>query len=450
MGLTRIPPAAPQAAPDMAASAGLASENHGRLGQLNAIVGCLANMTLTAPSWLFTGTAPMQWRPADAGTRTGWCRMMAYRGAYLGSLLVLVAFWLGVVAFSGAMICRMSALEFADIEPPGPARVARFAAAWFWNYVKAPLMPFVLLLLLAVAMAAVGLLGAIPWVGEILLGLGMIVLLAAGFIVMLLLLGIIGGFNLFYPAMAAEGSDSFDAMSRSFAYVYARPWHLAFYTLVSLIYGALTFLFVAFALFLLLAATHAFVGWGTNLCGWRKGAFTGLPKLETLWPAPHLNQLAAPVNWWAMSWPEYLGALALHAWLFLLLGTLVAFVVSFYYSSHAIIYGLLRRSVDGQSLTEVYQESAAEPADRKPLPTEPVAPRRSPRNRRSAPRPPSPRRSRLPRRPQRPTPPRPAARHPLETHPTPPEPNPPASAPPSLAHSRARFLRTFPHPAEMV
>ena len=41
----------------------------------------------------------------------------------------------------------------------------------------------------------------------------------------LILLGLTGGFNLMYPTIAVEGSDSFDAISRSFSYVYARPAH---------------------------------------------------------------------------------------------------------------------------------------------------------------------------------------------------------------------------------
>ena len=36
--------------------------------------------------------------------------------------------------------------------------------------------------------------------------------------------GTVGGFGLMYPTVAVEGSDSFDAISRSFSYVFARPW----------------------------------------------------------------------------------------------------------------------------------------------------------------------------------------------------------------------------------
>ena len=60
----------------------------------------------------------------------------------------------------------------------------------------------------------------------------------------LVLLGTVGGFNLMYPTIAVEGSDSFDAISRTFSYVYARPWRMLFYTLVAIVYGALCYLFV--------------------------------------------------------------------------------------------------------------------------------------------------------------------------------------------------------------
>ena len=158
---------------------------------------------------------------------------------------------------------------------------------------------------------------------------------------------------LLYPTIAVEGADSFDAMSRSFAYVYARPWRLAFYTVTSLVYGVVTFLFVSFAVFLILFLTHTFVGWGMDLFGAHYGALSGVPALETMWPTPQFMNLAARVNWYVLSWPEFFGALLLHFWLYLLISGIGAYVISYYFSSHTIIYLLLRRSVDGQNLREV-------------------------------------------------------------------------------------------------
>src|SRR5205807_6154878 len=99
-----------------------------------------------------------------------------------------------------------------------------------------------------------------PYVGEILLGIFYFLALAAGFVMTLVALGTGGGLNLMYPTIAVEGSDSFDAISRSFSYVYARPWRMLWYTIVAIVYGALTFLFVRLFIFMTLALTHRFVG----------------------------------------------------------------------------------------------------------------------------------------------------------------------------------------------
>ena len=178
-------------------------------------------------------------------------------------------------------------------------------------------------------------------------------------IMMLVVLGIIGGFNLMYPTLAVEGSDAFDACSRSWAYVYGAPWKLLAYSAIALVYGAVTLLFVSLAAFLVLALAHTFAGFGVDFFGAAHGHYNGLPKLDTLWPMPKVNELYQPVNWWAMNWSEWLGAVGLHFWVFLVISTVGAYVMSFHYSIHTVLYLLLRRAVEGQSLNEVYQEEVA-------------------------------------------------------------------------------------------
>ncbi len=295
--------ARPAEADSASVSGSLFSKDPVRLWRSDTVAGCLANMIVTAPKWLFTATGPMEYRPANADTWGGWVKMMGYRALYLASLIALSLFALVVIAFTGAAISRLSALELAGVERAPLAAVFRFAARQLGTFIKAPVAPFLILLALGMALAAAGMIGAIPYVGEILLGAAFFLFLAAGFVLMLLLLGILGGFNLLYPTLAVEGSDAFDAMSRSFAYVYARPWRLLFYTTLSLIYGAITLLFVSFAIYLLMVLTHSFAGWGTSLLGYRYGAYAGVTKHDTLWPISAFMKRVTPINWWAMSCP---------------------------------------------------------------------------------------------------------------------------------------------------
>src|SRR5918999_659980 len=133
-----------------------------------------------------------------------------------------------------------------------------------------------------------GLLSSIPYIGpifNIIMGALFILILAAGFVMTLVLLGTFGGFNLMYPTIAVEGSDSFDAISRSFSYVYARPWRMLLYTLVAIIYGALCYLFVRFFIFMMLALTHYFVG---------AGMFADAPSTAPLWSTMWRGPAAPP------------------------------------------------------------------------------------------------------------------------------------------------------------
>ncbi|HUO06698.1 MAG TPA: hypothetical protein VM008_00030 [Phycisphaerae bacterium] len=358
-----------------AVSGGLLSKNPERIWQSDTVVGCIVNMTVTAPAWLFSGTAPMQWHPAEgAETWAGWMKMIAYRGMYLVSLLLLAVMSLIVLALAGAAITRLTALEIAGIERAPLRDVLMFAASRLWVFVKAPVMPFLILLAIGVLLGVAGIVGAIPFIGEILLGIFFVMIIVVAFVMMLLLLGILGGFHLLYPTIAVEGSDAFDAMSRAFAYVYARPWRLFFYSVISLIYGVITFLFISFAIYLVLLLSHTFVGWGTSLLGFNHGWYSGIPKLDTLWPMPEFSRLIAPTNWYAMSVTEFIGSLFLHFWVYMLITCIGAYVMSYYFSTHTIIYLLLRRSVDGQAITEVFIDDAPAVALPAPAPTGAAAP----------------------------------------------------------------------------
>jgi hypothetical protein len=169
------------------------------------------------------------------------------------------------------------------------------------------------------------------------------------------LLGLVGGFNLMYPTIAVEGSDSFDAISRSFSYVFARPWRMLFYTLVAIVYGALTYTFVRMFIWLVLALTHYFVGWW--LGGQPERHWAGVPgEAAAIWPAPRMDVLPYNVNYDGLKWSEDFAAGMISFWVYLVIGLLGAYAISFYFSANTIIYYLMRREVDATELEDVYVE----------------------------------------------------------------------------------------------
>ena len=273
---------------------------------------------------------------------------------------VLFTLWfLTVWAIFGGAIARIAAIHVARDEKLSVRAALAFSLGKFLSFVSAPLIPLLIVLLVGILPLLAGLLSSIPLLGpvvNVVMTALFVVILAAGFVMTLVLLGTFGGFNLMYPTIAVEGSDSFDAISRSFSYVYARPWRMLFYTLVSIIYGALCYLFVRTFIWVMLSMTHYFVG-----AGYFTDAHNLAPLWTTMWPGPqHTGTLSYSVDWLTLRWDQDLAAFFLAFWVYLVISMLGAFVISFYFSANTIIYYLLRGEVDATEMDDVYVEQADE------------------------------------------------------------------------------------------
>jgi hypothetical protein len=256
----------------------------------------------------------------------------------------------------GGAIARIAAVHVARDEKISIRQALAFSIAKFLSFLSAPLIPLVIILAVGIVVAAGGLLLNIPVLGPILVGALYFLALAAGFVMTLVLIGTVGGFNLMYPTIAVEGSDSFDAISRSFSYLYARPWRLAFYTLVALIYGTICYIFVRYFVYLLLAMTHYFTGWWVFY-----RADNTEPLWPMLWPGPMATQrLSYDVDYLSLSAGQATGAFLVAFWVYLTIAMLGAFLLSFYISANTVIYYLMRNEVDATELDDVYLEQTEE------------------------------------------------------------------------------------------
>ena len=241
-----------------------------------------------------------------------------------------------------------------------------FSSAKFLSFVSAPIIPLLIIAIVGMVVAIGGLVFNLPFLGPIIGGALFFLALAAGFVMTLVLIGLVGGFNLMYPTIAVEGSDSFDAISRSFSYLYARPWRLLFYSVAALLYGALCYIFVRFFLRLMLSLTHTFTG----LFIFRHADNTA-PLWPTIWPNPiNSAHLTYNVDFLTLSGGQDLGAFFVALWVSLTVAMLGAFAISFYFSANTIIYVLMRNEVDATELDDVYLEQTEEELIDAPLPPE--------------------------------------------------------------------------------
>jgi hypothetical protein len=195
----------------------------------------------------------------------------------------------------------------------------------------------------------------------------MLLALIAGALIAIVLIGAIVGFNLMFPAVAYDDADCFDAISRSFSYIFAKPWRMGFYTVITAIYGAICYLFVRFFAFLMLWVTY----WSLQL-----GILGDNKKLIEIWQGdPKFGDLLTTPNWSAFTHLGAVAAFLVYLLLLVIVILVVAFIVSFYFSANTIIYSLMRKAVDNTDLKEVYtpaeEQEMKDEKQKEPKMTEP-------------------------------------------------------------------------------
>jgi hypothetical protein len=172
-------------------------------------------------------------------------------------------------------------------------------------------------------------------IGLLLGGLIWPLALVAGLLMTLLLAGLLFGWPLMWATISAEGTDSFDALSRSYAYVFQRPLHYLFYIAVAGLIGWLGWLLVEnFA-----AGVIWMAYWGA---GWGIGS----------------DQLAAIRGGSTeLSGIAHAGAVLVRFWAGCVKLLAVGYLFGYFWSAAAAVYFLLRRDVDATEMDEVFLDA---------------------------------------------------------------------------------------------
>ncbi|MDZ7618297.1 MAG: hypothetical protein U1E05_14925 [Patescibacteria group bacterium] len=258
------------------------------------------------------------------------------------SFAALCGLWaLAVWSLFGAMITRVAVVQIAAEERVGLMQAFRFAASKWLSYFLAPVLPLVGILLCALGVFFPALLANFD-AGLILVGLAWPIALACGFVMALLLTGLLFGWPMMASTISAEGSDTFDALSRSYAYVFQRPMHYLFYASVAAVFGAICWVLVSNFTSGIIAMTHWAASWAV---GWdRMGVLSGSGGSE-------LGEIGR------------MGVALVSLWVGCLKLIAVGFVYGYFFAASGCIYLLLRRDVDATEMDEVYQDAdATEPS----------------------------------------------------------------------------------------
>lgn len=301
---------------------------------------------------------------------------------YTSFYFLCVMLWtLAAWALFGGAITRIAAVQVARGEKIGMREAVRFTLKRIVSYLLAPLFPLGFVFVVLLFMVLFGLIHMIPVFGDVVWdGLLWWLMLICGMVMAVTLVGLVG-WPLMAATISAEGTDSWEAVSRSYSYVYQKPWHYAWYSLVAIAYGAVLVFFVGFmgSLTVYLAKwgvsetpliskanrepTYLFVYAPTSF-GWRTlllegGTVEGRKLVDNgeIQQGVYEDYFGNPdesrdhLHGW-----NKIGAFLVAVWLGLVFLLMLGFGYSYFWSASTIIYLLMRRHVDAAEMDEVYLE----------------------------------------------------------------------------------------------
>lgn len=280
-------------------------------------IGGLATMFIVVPTWLLTSHP------------------------YFSLVLSLYIFL--VTCYFGGAMARLAAMNATHNLRPSPKILLNYARRRYLAYALSPVIPLAMLLVIGLLMTLGG------WIAfnlpglDILGGLLFGLFLIGGFLIALLIIGLVVSTTLMPAAVAVDGCDAFDAISRAFNYAMGRPWRFVFYQSIVTAFGFITYLLLGYIVIFALGIVRFFVGLGSD-------------NFENLLPGPTAGDLGPFFyfpHWDQLSTTGEITAILISIWVKLLLMILPAYAIAYIVSSQTWVYLLLRRAADGTGLDQI-------------------------------------------------------------------------------------------------
>lgn len=262
--------------------------------------------------------------------------------------LAVCGLWALVVwAFFGGAITRMAAVQLARDERITWGQAFSYAWSKWPAYIASPLFPMFGVLLATIPLALIGLIARGGGFGLTVAGILWPVVLFAGFVMAVLLVGLFFNWPLMWPTISSEGTDSFDALSRSYAYSFQRPLRYAAYLFLVAVIGVLGWLLVT----IFASAVQNLAMWAVS---WGSGSEIDL-AMKHRKSLDGMQGFGVNLIYW---WNRAVGLIV------------VGFVFSYFFVSATAIYLMLRFHVDATETDEVFLTDENEPRHLPPLTTD--------------------------------------------------------------------------------
>lgn len=169
-----------------------------------------------------------------------------------------------VWAFVGVAITRISLLRLTRNEHAGIDDAFEYALRHWLTTAGAIGIPLISIAVLCIPGFIIGLLMAFDF-GVLIAGILWFIVLACAVVMGVLLLGLMFGWPLMVSSVGCEGQNSFDAMTRAYAYTFQRPLHYAFYMVVAILFGGFCWLVVSVLTNEIIDLAFWSSSWGSNV-----------------------------------------------------------------------------------------------------------------------------------------------------------------------------------------
>ncbi len=237
-----------------------------------------------------------------------------------------------ILSIIGCIMARSTAIEFSQGRIADRTDTTGFVLRRITHLATAVFAPIVLAVVLLGLISLGGFLVSVPVVdllGGVLYSLALIL----GLIVTLTLLMQLLCMPLIVPSIACEGTDGFDAIQRSYAYLAGRPLRVFVYAAILFMLGSIALGVFQFVMLGSISLTDWGMGMLANDAGSR--VLTGTGDLGATQPT-------------ANNFIEF--------WRSLFQLVFAGYAISYFYTASTMLYLVVRRVCDGQDLAEIWTD----------------------------------------------------------------------------------------------
>lgn len=262
-----------------------------------------------------------------------WLAAQELRNIVMQTPLIAITIGLPLVAIlavAGGAISRSAAIEFAQGRFASRDDTLGFTLRRIRQFVGAVVGPVLICTLIFLIIGLGGLLLSVPVldvVGSILYGLALCIGIFATIVLMLHVLAL----PMIVPALSIEGTDAFDAIQRSYAYVIGKPLRYLIYGLILIFLGIIS------------AAVFTIVASGSiEMTDWAATLFTNDAATRVLTGTGELGATKGAAH------------SIIEIWRIIIELITAGFVISLFFTSSTLLYLVVRRVCDGQGINEVW------------------------------------------------------------------------------------------------